>query len=119
MIATDGFREQVVDIDDNELVTRLILLVLRDRERVGDDDLVDDVAVVHLLETVTAKESMSSKAIDLGCASTLDDCLRGCDPGCRLVHHVIHNEHWPIFDVADKCDHSLKLRVLEIFLLVL
>lgn len=81
VIPPNGFSKEVVDINYDELLSSLILLVFGDWEGVSDDDLVDDVAVVHLLETVTTKEAMGCKAVDLSSSATFDNSLRSCNPG--------------------------------------
>ena len=118
VVPPDGLSEQVVDVQDDQLVTGLLPLVLWNGERVRNDDLLDTLAVVHLLKTVTAKETVGSHAVHFPSTATLDYRFRCGDPGCRFVHHVVDDEHWPVLDVADKGHHRLDLGILEILLFV-
>lgn len=80
VIPPDGLGKQVINIQDDQLVARLLPLVLRDGERVRDDDLLDAFAVVHLLEAVAAEQTMSSHAVHFCSTAALDDCLGCGDP---------------------------------------
>ena len=82
VIPSDRLGKQVVDIQNDQLVTRLLLLVLGNRERVCDDDLLDAFAVVHLLETVAAEQTVCSHAVYFRGTTALNDGLGRGDPGC-------------------------------------
>lgn len=118
VIPADRLSQEIVHGQNDQLVPGLSQLVLGDGECVGDDDLLDALAIDHLLQAVTAEQAVRGHTVHLCGAAALGNRLGGSDPRGGLVDHVVDNQDGSILDIADQRDHGLHVGVLEIFLFV-
>ena len=65
------------------------------------------------------EHTMRSDTDNMRRATPLHNRFRSRDPGCRLIHHVIEDEHRPIPHVAYKGDHRVHFRIDKMFLFVI
>lgn len=112
MIPPNRLGQQIRHIDDTQLRRRLRLL-RRNRKRIRHNNLINALALFHLLKAVPTEQTVRRHAVHLRGPTPLHHRLRGRDPGAGLVDHVIDDEDGPVPDVADERDSGLELRVLE------
>lgn len=113
VVPANGLSKQALNRNDRELAAASLLL-LRDREGVGDDDTLNALAFLHLLEAIATKETVRRHAVDLRSATTLHNGLGSSNPRSGLVDHVVNYADGTVPHVTDKSDSSLELRVLEV-----
>ncbi|KAI6776907.1 hypothetical protein HG530_000852 [Fusarium avenaceum] len=86
VVTSNGFSQQERKVENHELAD-VACPVLINGEAVSDNNLVDALACLQLLQTVTAKHTMSGHAVNLLGSTLLDHSLCGSDPRAGLVDH--------------------------------
>ena len=93
--------ERGTDINGLNLVTELLLLLMRDS--IGHDNALQ-AAVVHIVNGFARKDTMDNNCIDFLCA-VLHHCVGGLDKCSACIGHIINNDGNFIFHAADE-DHA-------------
>ena len=96
MDARDGFAEEGRDAEDADL---LVALVLGERDRVGDDELLDEVATADLLDGAVGEDRVHAGGSDTAGAMLAGNARRG-DDGAAGEDLVIGDDDIAAFDLA-------------------
>ena len=118
VVPTNCFRKEIRQVKNMQLRS-VASLFLWDGVAVCHEDVMNGVAILQLLKTVSAKDGMSGNAVDLLGQTTLDNRLGSSDPRTRLVDHVVNNEDGAVLNVSDKGDHVLHLGILQDLLILI